>query len=84
MRLMKDTDETDENMEAETCPWRMCKTYVTNIDFIWLNIHLSWDLLCFISVNFFSFSFLSFYLFIFYFLLLLLFFGWRQLDTPII
>ena len=31
---MKDTDETDENMEAATCPCRMCKTYVANIDFI--------------------------------------------------
>ena len=27
--------------KPEACPCRMCKKYVANIGFIWLNIHLS-------------------------------------------
>ena len=27
--------------KLEACPCRMCKKYVANIGFIWLNIHLS-------------------------------------------
>ena len=46
---------TPQNIKVwkpEVCSCRMCKKYDANIGFIWLNIHLSQDLLCFISITF--------------------------------
>ena len=39
--------------KPEVSPCRIWKKYVASIGFIWLNIHLSLDLLCFINITFF-------------------------------